>query len=58
MAESLFGCKDGVQGRVWETALKENATRSLQQNAKNRKNIAMKIICGNKAPSKNIIRKR
>jgi len=54
----LFGCKDGVQGRVRGTALREVATISFQQNAKNRKNRATKITCGNMAPSKNIIRKR
>ena len=55
---NLFGCKDGVQGRVWGNAFNENVTISFQQNAENRKSRATKRACGNMAPSKNIIRKR
>lgn len=55
---NLFGCKDSVQGRVRGAAFRGNATMSFQQNAKNRKDRATKITCGNMAPSKNIIRKR
>ena len=52
--DAKMACKDGFGG----VAFRENATMSFQQNAKNRKNRAMKMICGNMAPSKNIIRKR